>query len=126
MQIIKKKKFIDAKLADFLAKGALEVLGPDVAEIANKCGINLRDMIRFQPVPEMCCKEREKKGFTFKQVALSLNVPQYHLKYIESSNLKNIKIDILESYIDYLGLCKWFSGWKRHNMDVYNRLSREK
>lgn len=124
--ILKKKKFIDAKLADFLAKGVLEVLGPNVAEIANKCGINLRDMIRFQPVSEMCHKERENKVLTFKQVALGLKAPQYKLKYIESSSLKNINADILESYIDYLGLRRWFNAWKKNNLDVYNRISKGK
>jgi len=79
-------------------------------------------MIRFKPVSEMCQSGREKKGLAFKQIALSLKVPQYKLKDIESSSVKNIKVDILENYIDYLGLCDWFKLWKKHNSDVYNRL----
>jgi len=43
------------------------------------------------------------KNKAWNQVALSLKVPQYRLKYIESSSVKNISADILENYIDYLG-----------------------
>lgn len=77
-------------------------------------------------VSGMCLSQREKKGFTLKQIALSLKVPQYRLKYIESSSVKNISVDILEHYIDHLGLRKWFDEWKKCNLDVYERLSKRK
>lgn len=126
LETLKKKKFIDAKMADFIAEGVVEILGPNFKQIVDKCDIDMKDMIRFRLVSEMCRNAREKKGLAFKQIALSLKVPQYWLKYIESSNPKHVKTDTLESYIDYLGLRRWFNAWKKNNLDVYNRISKEK
>lgn len=116
------KRFIDAEMAGYIVDKIVEVM-PNLKEALGKYDINPKDMVRFQMVSEICRSEREKKGITFKQIALSLKVPQYRLKYIESSSVKNINAVILESYIDYLGLRKWFNLWKRHNLDVYNRLT---
>ena len=116
------KRFIDAEMAGYIVDKIVEVM-PNLKEALGKYDINPKDMVRFQMVSEICRSEREKKGITFKQIALSLKVPQYRLKYIESSSAKNINAVILESYIDYLGLRKWFNLWKRHNLDVYNRLT---
>lgn len=115
------KRFIDAEMAGYIVDKIVEAM-PNLKEALGKYDINPKDMVRFQMVSEMCRSEREKKGITFKQIVLSLKVPQYRLKYIESSSVKNINAVILESYIDYLGLRKWFNLWKRYNLDVYNRL----
>ena len=124
LKTLKEKKFIDAEMAGYITDKIVEVM-PNLKEMLSRYDINPKDMIRFQMVSEMCRSEREKKGFTFKQIALSLKIPQYRLKYIESSSVKNINADILESYIDYLELRKWFNSWKKHNLDVYNRLLKE-
>jgi len=116
------KRFIDAEMAGYIVDKIVEVM-PNLKEALGKYDINPKDMVRFQMVSEVCRSEREKKGITFKQIALSLKVPQYRLGYIESSSVKNINAVILESYIDYFGLRKWFNLWKRHNLDVYNRLT---
>ena len=118
------KRFIDAKIAGYITDKIFEVM-PDLREAVDKYGINPKDMVRFQMVSEMCRNKRENKGHTFKQIALRLKVPQYRLKYIESFTLKNINVDILENYIDYLDLRKWFNLWKKHNLDVYNRLMKK-
>lgn len=115
------KRFIDAEMAGYIVDKIVEAM-PNLKEALGKYDINPKDMVRFQMVSEMCRSEREKKGITFKQIVLSLKVPQYRLKYIESSSVKNINAVILESYIDYLGLRKWFNLWKRYNLDIYNRL----
>jgi len=125
LEILKKKKFIDAKVAGYIADKIFEIM-PSLKEIGGKCDINMKDMIRFQLVSEKCRSEREKRGLAFKQIALSLNIPQYRLKYIESSSVKNINADILKKYIDYLGLRRWFNFWKKNKLDVYARLSKEK
>ncbi len=121
----KKKKFIDAEMAGYIADKVVEIM-PNLKEMAGKYDINMKDMIRFQLVSEKCRSEREKRGLAFKQIALSLKVPQYRLKYIESSSVKNINADILKRYIDYLGLRRWFNLWKKNNLDVYARLLKEK
>jgi len=122
LNAFKKKKFIDAEMAGYITDKIVKAM-PNLKEVLGKYGINPKDMIRFQMVSEMCRNEREKKGLPFKQISLNLKVPQYRLKDVESSSVKNIVADILEKYIDYLGLRKWFNSWKKHNMDVYDRLS---
>ncbi len=125
IKTLKEKKFIDVKMAGYITDRIVEVM-PNLKGIIDKYDIRPKDMIRFQLVSEMCRSEREKKGLTFKQISLDLKVPQYRLKDVESSSVKNIVRDILEKYIDYLGLRKWFNSWKKHNMDVYERLSKNK
>jgi ribosomal protein S17E len=119
LKSLKKKKFIDAKMAGYITDKITEVM-PNLKDVLDKYDIRPKDMIRFQVVSRMCLSQREKKGLNLKQIALSLKVPQYRLKYIESSSVKHISTDILESYIDHLELREWFNSWKKHNMDVYN------
>lgn len=121
VKAFKEKKFINAKMAEYIVDKVVKSM-PNLKKAFDKYDINPKDMIRFQMVSKMCRSEREKKGLTFKQISVNLKTPQYRLKYIESSSLTHITIDILEAYIAYLGLRKWFSSWKKHNMDVYNRL----
>ena len=73
--------------------------------MAGKYDINMEDMIRFQLVSEKCHSEREKRGLAFKQIALSLKVPQYRIKYIESSSVKNINAELLRTIWGLLSGC---------------------
>ena len=125
LKTLKEKKFIDAEMAEYISDRIVEIM-PNLKDAFDKYDIRPRDMIRFRMVAEMCRSEREKKGLAFKQISLDLKVPQYRLKDVEGSSVKNIVADILEIYIDYLGLRKWFNSWKKHNMDVYDRLSKNK
>ena len=120
----KGKKFIDAKMAGYIKDKIVEAM-PALKVAFDKYGINPKDVIRFQVISETCRSEREKKGLTFKQIALALKIPQYRLKDIESSSVKDVDASILENYLDYLGLHEWFSSWKEHNPDVYKRLSKK-
>lgn len=85
IETFKKKKFIDDKMAGLIADKIVEVFGPNFAQVVGN--INMKDMIRFRLVSEMCRNEREKKGLTFKQIALSLKVPQYRLKDVKGSSV---------------------------------------
>ena len=125
IKALKEKKFIDAKMAGYITDKIVELM-PNLKWALDKYDISPKDMIRFQMVSEMCRNERQRKELTFKQISLDLKIPQYRLKDVESSSVKNIVADILEKYIDYLGLRKWFNSWKKHNMYVYGRLSEGK
>ena len=125
LKALKEKKFIAARMAGYITDKIVEVM-PNLKDVLDKYDIRPKDMIRLQVVSGMCRSQREKKGLNLKQIALSLNVPQYRLKDVEGSSVKNIIADILEKYIDYLELRKWFNSWKKHNTDVYNRLSKNK
>lgn len=125
LKALKEKKFIDAKMAGYITDKIVEVM-PNLKDVLDKYDIRPKDMIRFQVVSGMCLSQREKKDLTLKQIALSLKVPQYRLKYIENSSVKNISAGILENYIDHLDLRRWFDEWKKCNLDVYKRLSKRK
>lgn len=125
LKFLEGKKFVDDEAAGCIMD-VITTSMPSLKGVLDKYNINPKDMIRFQPVPEMCQSEREKKKVSLKQIALSLKVPQYKLRNIESSSIKDIKADILESYIDYLGLRDRFESWKKNNSDVYSRLLKTK
>ena len=111
-------------MAGYIKDKIVEAM-PTLKVAFEKYDINPQDMIRFQMVSEACRSKREKKELGFKQIALALKIPQYRLKDIEGSSVKNIDTGILENYIDYLDLREWFNSWKEHNQDVYKRLSRK-
>ena len=119
---MEKKQFIDEELAGYI----VEEIGRGIPELKKgfaKHKHRAKDMIRFQPISEMCRHEREKKARTIKDVSGDLGIPQYRIKYVEEVSVENIHPDILEKYVDYLGFRKWFNSWKKCNMDVYERLS---
>lgn len=84
-------------MAGYITDRIVEVM-PNLKGVLGKYDIRPKDLIRFQMVSEMCRSEREKKGLTFKQISLDLKAPQYRLKDVESSSVKNIVADILEKY----------------------------
>ena len=125
IKAFKDKEFIDEDMAGFITDKIVEAM-PTLKGAIDKYNMNPKDMIRFQMVSEMCWAERERKGLTFKQISVALKVPQYKLKDIEKSGVKTITVDILERYINFLGLNEWFNSWKKNNTDVYERLSKNK
>ena len=117
-----KKQFIDEQLAGYI----VNEIGKGIPELKKgfaKHKHMAKDMIRFQPISEMCRHEREKKELAIKDVSRELGIPQYRLKYVEEASVDNIYPDILEKYVDYLGFRDWFNSWKKCNTDVYGRLS---
>jgi len=95
---------------------------PALGVAMEKYGINPKFMIRFQPISKLCQKTREAKNLTIKQVAMQLNVPQYRLKDIEAASVEKIVFDVLEKYVDLLGLKDFFSGWAEKNKDIHQHI----
>ncbi len=116
----KNKQFINDKTAEKVIDMIDSALGKKITDILGR--EYSKDMIRFHPVGEKCGKVREQKGLSVKKSAAQMKVPQYRLKAIEKSDLKYIQHPVLEHYIDFLGMRKWFNTWVRENSDVYNRL----
>jgi len=117
-------KFIDGKTADCIADYIVSALGPHVAQALKKYNFNVSDFLRFRQVSEMCQRERERKGLTIKQIAEHLKVPQYRLKDVEDGGIKRIIVPVLENYVDYLDMRRWFHAWKKQNSNIYKGLSR--
>ena len=108
--------------ANLVVKRLREVLGPGVTDIMNKSGINPDHMVRFQYISTLCINARKQKQISLKQVSKKLKIPQYRLKDIESINIKTIVPDLLEKYIEFLGLTHPFYDWLRDNEDVYRSI----
>jgi len=115
-------QILDKDQACFLADKIKDLFGPEMWEKINGNKADTMDMILFGPVGRMCCKVREDKGEDLKEIAKHFKLPQYRLKDVEENNRHSINKEILERYIDYLGLRAWFEKWLRNNKDVYDRL----
>lgn len=70
----------------------------------------------------MCRMRREEKGIRFKQISSALKIPQYKLKAIEENSVMNIVPEVLNRYVDYLGLGEEFGKWLEENSEVYEGL----
>jgi transcriptional regulator with XRE-family HTH domain len=85
--------------------------GPDVVGTANKLGIDRDANVRLFAVRLQCANRREKLGLSLKQAAARLRVPQYRLRAIENGTLRDVDVEILRSYVQLLGVGRWFRRW---------------
>jgi hypothetical protein len=86
-------------------------------------GIDIEDSVRFGAVATRLREAREARGMDFKTVAKAMRVPQYRLRYIEGSNMKNLRTSDLHAYVQLLGLNKWFARWCEANSKLAARLA---
>ena len=105
-----------------LAKAVRAMLGEGVARLADSYNLNFEENIRFAAVRVRCVEAREKLGHSIRDVARTLEVPQYRLKDIESSRVSDIDPAILDRYLSYLGLKRWFRRWCTANSEFAVRL----
>jgi hypothetical protein len=73
------------------------------------------EIARFLPLARRCTEAREARGLSLKDVSQKLGVPQYRLRAVESAASRELLPDILERYVDLLGLRSWFAKWCRAN-----------
>ena len=99
-----------------------DVLGPEIAGMLDKSGINADHTVRFRYVSSLCRNARERKNISLKQASEKLKIPQYRLKEIEGGNTKSILPDFLDRYVDFLGLMDAFSDWQKDNSDIYESI----
>jgi hypothetical protein len=78
-------------------------------------GFDTGALIRFLPVSNSCKTARMNRWFSIREIASTLNVPQYRLRAIEESRLRDVDLRVLESYVACLGLEAWYGKWKKAN-----------
>jgi hypothetical protein len=71
--------------------------------------------VRHFSLAKRCAAAREQKGLTIADVAKKLKLPQYRLKAIESCRVAEVQPHVVEQYIRFLGLNRWFSRWTSAN-----------
>ena len=108
-----------AKLVNKMLRKAL---GPEITDMLDKSGINSDHLIRFQYISSLCKNTREQKNISLKQASEQLKIPQYRLREIESGSIKAILSDLLDRYIDFLGLSDAFHDWLKDNEDIYKSI----
>jgi hypothetical protein len=113
---------VNSQQADLLLTLAKKQLGPDLACMIANSPINMNHLIRFMGAASMCRMRREEKGIRFKQISSALKIPQYKLKAIEENSVMNIVPEVLNRYVDYLGLGEEFGKWLEENSEVYEGL----
>ena len=80
--------------------------------------------VRVLPLGARCSGARERVGVSVKDVARQLRVPQYRVRAIEAGSLRQIQLDVLQKYIAFLGLERWYTKWRRANGALLTELER--
>jgi hypothetical protein len=104
---------LSSTVAAALADQVVTLFDPPVREYIRTSGIDVTAIVRFQAVARRCREARENKSQTIKDVAVALKVPQYRLRAIEEVTLSEVIPEILDRYIEYLGLSSWYARWRR-------------
>ena len=117
-------KNLSSEDADIMVKMMHEKLGDHLSGYLNKSPINQNHFFRFMYISGLCKKFREDKNLSIKEISKILKLPQYKIKFVEDTSLDHIDPNILEKYIDHLGLRSEFDEWLENNRDVYEELGR--
>jgi ribosome-binding protein aMBF1 (putative translation factor) len=107
-----------------LREGLRQALGPEIVATIRSYGIDMDATLRFSSVAEKCRAAREERGFSLKQVALKLKVPQYRLREIEDARTKAIDGAMLDAYVELLGIKQWFCQWAKQNRALHAKLTK--
>ena len=99
-----------------------ELLGEDFASAFARWGSAFEDQVRFGPVARRCLVERERRGWTRKDVAVALRVPQYRVQDIERGWASRLQPELVPRYLAHLGLQRWFRRWREANPALATRM----
>ena len=113
--------FIDKKMAGKMARKIKKQLGPGFAQAVSSYKLNITDTLRFMPVANECVAARTQRGLDIKQVAGELKVPQYKITNIEHACFKDVEMDVLDKYVEYLGLEGYLKEWRENNRDLWDK-----
>ena len=113
---------LNSEQAELVVQHVKRLLGPELVGMLDKAGIDPNHMVRFQYISNLCRTTREEKHISLKQASRELKIPQYRLREIEGGNVKSILPDVLEKYVDYLGLAGVFHNWLKENGDIYKSI----
>ncbi len=83
---------------------------------------DLEDKIRFMAVSSCLRDGREARGLSLHHVAASLDCGQESLHDLEAGRLAKVDAELLQAYIEHLGMSAWFGRWKIANAKLASRL----
>lgn len=94
----------------------------DVVGYAERRGIRVEDTVRYMSLASRLREARERAGLSLKEVAKRLKLPQYRIRDAESS-AENAVGEVVEKYVGFVGVGKWYKEWSRHNPELAKRIS---
>jgi hypothetical protein len=124
MRRLRKTSILNEREVGLLAARLRKLLGESVMHAADTYGVDVELMLRFGSVASRCQEAREDRGLSLKDAAAKLKVPQYRLKAIEASHIGAVDEVVLKSYVELLGLERWFGQWTRHNRALHAKIFR--
>jgi ribosome-binding protein aMBF1 (putative translation factor) len=113
---------LSSQQAAFVVQKVTEALGPEVAAMVSRSGLNPNHMIRFLSIASLCRNRRQQRGLSLKDVSQELKIPQYRLRAIEGGMLRQVVLEALTAYTQYLGLADQLARWREENRDVYDEI----
>ncbi len=119
------EKFLTDDEVRLIARRVRKVIGPILGKLSADYKIEIENSLRFEAVAARLKHEREQRGMDLKAAAKALRVPQYRLRDIEESRMRNLRPSDLHAYIELLGLKEWFLRWSKANPKLALRLAPE-
>ncbi len=99
-----------------------DILTPDMRMFMNKFDVDLEFTVRVSTLASRCKNEREMLGWSVKQAAEKVGVPQYRIRAIESGSQRGFSQKEVRIYVNVLGLNDWFSRWHRANRMMFKTI----
>ncbi len=104
----------DAEVAD-VSNATVDFLRNNFGDHPSFTPARVERTVRMIPLGARCSEAREQLGASLKETARQLRVPQYRLRAIESGSLREVRLDVLQEYVVFLGLERWYPKWRRAN-----------
>lgn len=111
----------DADVAG-VSDAALKLLRNNFGEHPLFTRAQIERTVRIIPLGARCAAARSQLGTSLKGVARDLRVPQYRLRAIEQGASREIRLEVLEKYIIFLGLQRWYAKWRQANVGLLAEL----
>ena len=109
------------KMAKLIRTFTKEIVSKEHRYIIDKFAKDYADNILFMAISEKIIAVREKRNLTIKEISKILKIPQYKIKYIEDSNLKEIKTKFVEKYLHFLNLEIDYNKWTKKHKDIVEK-----
>jgi len=116
------EKMIEKLGAAKIAELMVDALGPDIAKMLNKYGVDGEETVRYMPLNAEIKQARNEKGLTIKDVSKTLKIPQYRLKAIEDGSFSQIEPKIFHFYTKFLGIEPYVKSWCENNTELAGKI----
>jgi len=116
------EKMIEKHGAAKIAELMVDALGPDIAKMLNKYGVDGEETVRYMPLNAEIKHARDKKGLTIKDVSKTLKIPQYRIKAIEKGSFSQIEPHFFYAYTEFLGIESYVESWCENNTELADKI----